>query len=128
MPRPFVVLVGSALSACAASAFANNVAQPDFERDIRPILVRHCVSCHGGEKQESGLRLDSPAGIRRGGDGGSAAARDVRVRDRRDSDLRLRLGSNAAVGHIDDAFTGIAQVPDDDVSGTDGDRLVESHL
>ncbi len=27
--------------------------------DIHPVLVEHCVSCHGPEKQKGGLRLDS---------------------------------------------------------------------
>lgn len=70
MSRKFAVFVGGALVAIAASAMAGDEDQPAFERDILPILVRHCVACHGGDKQESGLRLDTPAGIRHGGDGG----------------------------------------------------------
>ena len=33
---------------------------PDFVRDVRPILVRHCFACHGPDDaaRESGLRLD----------------------------------------------------------------------
>ena len=27
-----------------------------FEKGIRPVLVTHCVACHGAKKQESGLR------------------------------------------------------------------------
>ena len=30
-----------------------------FERHIRPLLVEKCVSCHGPDKQEGNLRLDS---------------------------------------------------------------------
>ncbi|HEX3868859.1 MAG TPA: c-type cytochrome domain-containing protein, partial [Pirellulales bacterium] len=30
-----------------------------FEKRIRPMLAEHCVSCHGAETQEAGLRLDS---------------------------------------------------------------------
>lgn len=30
----------------------------DFVSDVRPLLEKHCWSCHGAEKQESGLRLD----------------------------------------------------------------------
>ena len=29
----------------------------DFSRDVRPILAKHCYSCHGPDKQESSLRL-----------------------------------------------------------------------
>ena len=70
MPRSLAVLVGYAMTALSTSVLAGNAVQPDFERDIRPIFAQHCVACHGSDKQESGLRLDSPAGIRRGGDGG----------------------------------------------------------
>ena len=43
-----------------------------FERRIRPLLIRHCVSCHGPKKQESSLRVDSRAALVRGGDRGPA--------------------------------------------------------
>ena len=33
----------------------------DFDRDVKPIFAKHCVSCHGPEKQKSGLRLDRKA-------------------------------------------------------------------
>ncbi len=32
-----------------------------FERTVRPLLTRHCVECHGGDKPEGGVRLDQPA-------------------------------------------------------------------
>jgi hypothetical protein len=43
-----------------------------FERKIRPILVQHCLRCHGPEKTKGGLRLDSLAGALKGGDNGPA--------------------------------------------------------
>src|SRR3954471_17041481 len=43
-----------------------------FEKQVRPILVRHCYGCHGAEKQKAGLRLDSKAGWQTGGDSGPA--------------------------------------------------------
>ena len=30
----------------------------DFTKDILPILRKHCIGCHGAEKQKSSLRLD----------------------------------------------------------------------
>lgn len=42
-----------------------------FETKIRPVLHEHCVACHGAEKQEGGLRLDSPHFIVKGGDSGT---------------------------------------------------------
>ena len=44
----------------------------DFDRDVRPIFAKHCVSCHGPEKQRGGLRLDRKADALTGGDGGAA--------------------------------------------------------
>ena len=44
-----------------------------FERRVRPVLLEHCVKCHGAKKQESGLRLDSREAVLRGGDSGPAA-------------------------------------------------------
>ncbi|WP_197446168.1 PSD1 and planctomycete cytochrome C domain-containing protein [Tautonia plasticadhaerens] len=42
-----------------------------FETRIRPILVERCLSCHGPEEQEAGLRLDSrPLVFEVGGDSG----------------------------------------------------------
>jgi hypothetical protein len=42
----------------------------DYVRDIRPILAKHCYDCHGGQKQRSGLRLDTTKGILAGGNSG----------------------------------------------------------
>ena len=33
----------------------------DFDRDVKPIFAKHCVSCHGPDKQKNGLRLDRKA-------------------------------------------------------------------
>ena len=41
-----------------------------FETNIRPILVEKCIRCHGTDKSESGLRLDSSESFSRGGDSG----------------------------------------------------------
>ncbi len=43
-----------------------------FETRVRPLLIKHCLACHGSKKQESGLRLDTPAGWARGGELGPA--------------------------------------------------------
>lgn len=44
----------------------------DFETQIRPILQKHCVECHGAKKQKGELRLDARAFAFKGGHGGSA--------------------------------------------------------
>ncbi|MCA9177381.1 MAG: DUF1549 domain-containing protein [Planctomycetales bacterium] len=45
-----------------------------FETRIRPVLVRQCYACHSSaiESPKGGLRLDSRAAIRRGGESGPA--------------------------------------------------------
>ena len=43
-----------------------------FETAVRPVLATQCVKCHGSEKQESGLRLDSWEAMIKGGDSGPA--------------------------------------------------------
>ena len=44
-----------------------------YEKRIRPLLIEHCVECHGPDPAalRGGLRLDSPGGLLAGGDGGS---------------------------------------------------------
>ena len=51
------------------AAFADDGAE-FFEAKVRPILVEHCLGCHGEQKQKGGLRLDSKAGWEKGGDTG----------------------------------------------------------
>lgn len=41
-----------------------------FESQVRPVLVDRCFNCHGPNKQESGLRLDTRGAALAGGDSG----------------------------------------------------------
>ncbi len=41
-----------------------------FEKQIRPLLVEHCQSCHGDQKQEGGLQLTSRELLLKGGETG----------------------------------------------------------
>ncbi|MEQ1824622.1 MAG: DUF1553 domain-containing protein [Pirellula sp.] len=45
--------------------------QVHYIQQIKPLLRDRCYSCHGGLKQESGLRLDTVELILRGGDSGN---------------------------------------------------------
>ncbi len=47
-------------------------ADETFEKEVRPLLVRNCIGCHGPEKQKGGLRLDSRTGWQTGGVSGPA--------------------------------------------------------
>ena len=68
MPR--LVLLAVLLPAVAAAA--EPVRKIDFDQDVRPILVKHCHSCHGPDMQKGGLRLDVKADVLKGGDSGVA--------------------------------------------------------
>ena len=43
-----------------------------FEKKVRPLLAARCHECHGSDKSEGNLRLDSRAGVLAGGDTGPA--------------------------------------------------------
>ena len=44
----------------------------EYTSQVKPILTRHCVSCHGAAKPRGGLRLDTAAAAMTGGKGGPA--------------------------------------------------------
>jgi hypothetical protein len=43
-----------------------------FEKNVRPLLVEKCQSCHGPDKPKGGLRVDSRAALLKGGNTGPA--------------------------------------------------------
>ncbi|HMC66744.1 MAG TPA: DUF1549 domain-containing protein, partial [Gemmataceae bacterium] len=43
-----------------------------FKKQVRPVLVQHCVKCHSGETPEAGLNLTTRDGLLKGGDAGPA--------------------------------------------------------
>ncbi len=62
LPLSILVLSGSAIAA-----------EPvDYLRDVKPILAKNCVACHGPDRQRSSLRLDTAAALLRGGNLGAA--------------------------------------------------------
>jgi hypothetical protein len=69
LPPPIPRLCVLAVLGLVAQASAEPI---DFARDVRPILGKRCVSCHGPKKQEGGLRLDVRRRVRVGGDTGPA--------------------------------------------------------
>jgi hypothetical protein len=42
----------------------------DYAREIKPILTRRCVACHGMVKPRAGVRLDTAAAVLKGGEDG----------------------------------------------------------
>ncbi|MDR3622251.1 MAG: PSD1 and planctomycete cytochrome C domain-containing protein [Paludisphaera borealis] len=68
-----LLAIAFAVSFSSVAARAESPADvEDFEKHVRPLLVEHCQSCHGPEKQKGGLRLDSRPMMVEGGDTGPA--------------------------------------------------------
>ena len=71
------VLAVILLSCSVATADPNAEDVAFFEKTIRPVLVERCYECHSATAEmkgelKGGLRLDTRAGLRRGGDSGPA--------------------------------------------------------
>ncbi len=69
---PSLVLGGFAVATSLASAA--ETFPPDqiefFEKNIRPVLAERCYQCHGPNKHQNGLRLDSREAVVRGSEYG----------------------------------------------------------
>ena len=66
------LIVVSVVAARGAEADESQAGLDYFEREVRPVLVDACFKCHGAEKQESDLRLDSRERVLQGGVSGPA--------------------------------------------------------
>ena len=81
-----------------------------FEKKIRPLLHEQCVSCHGADpkKVRGGLRLDTPAGIRKGGDlgplfvAGKPGEGSLLKAVRHEGDLKMPPKKKLAPGQVAD--------------------------
>ncbi len=65
-------LPASLVSLGLLSGTASAADPVDYTRDVKPILAKHCVSCHGEERPRAGLRLDTAALAIKGGKAGPA--------------------------------------------------------
>ena len=66
-------MISRNLAALAVTLASSLPAAPvDYVRDVKPILAQHCYRCHGSSQQKSGLRADTAASLRTGGDSGPA--------------------------------------------------------
>ncbi|EMI19378.1 protein containing DUF1549, partial [Rhodopirellula maiorica SM1] len=69
---PLALFVGLLVCGNAVCQQLSREQLDQFEIHVRPTLTRHCISCHGEEKQEGGLQLTSLAQLLEGGDSGPA--------------------------------------------------------
>ena len=82
--RRFVVLAAALFLGCCAAGFLRaDPAAPAgsdgqlavYSEKIRPLLAERCFSCHGGLKQEAGLRLDTVELMAQGGESGAVISK-----------------------------------------------------
>ena len=66
------LIARAAETAGSADVLSDPKAVAEFENQVRPVLSTRCLKCHGPQKQESNLRLDSRAAMMQGGDSGPA--------------------------------------------------------
>jgi mono/diheme cytochrome c family protein len=105
-----VVAAGLALMAANRAAAADPQAAADdlFEIHARPLLVAHCIRCHGETKQEAGLNLATRAGILAGGESGPAVVPGKPEASLLLEALRYESLEMPPTGRLDDAaITGI---------------------
>lgn len=95
-------------------ALANQAvaAEVDYLRDVKPILAQKCFACHGALKQESGLRVDTAAMIRVGGDSGVAVmagkpAESLLLKRVSDSNAETRMPPEGEGEKLDERQLGI---------------------
>jgi cytochrome c553 len=67
---PLTPLLAGAAPPAARKPRPLTAAEAAFERHVRPVLLARCAGCHGPKKRMGGLRLDTRAGLRQGGDNG----------------------------------------------------------
>ena len=63
-----------AVIAIAVANYSLNLlsAEPDFEREVAPLLVQRCLECHGSVDPSGGLDLSQYNTLMRGGESGLA--------------------------------------------------------
>jgi len=72
-----------------------------FEKQVRPLLVKQCLSCHGPAQQFSSLRVDSLEALLKGGNRGPAiipgdATLSLLAKSVRHEGLKMPMGSKLA--------------------------------
>ena len=69
LPRAAGAVIALSVSFAAGIAAGEG---PDFERDVAPILVKHCLDCHQANKSSGELNLTTRESFVRGGAQGAA--------------------------------------------------------
>jgi len=72
MLRAIALTILSGQAGVAFAAGADSAVQ--WSQRVRPLFDVHCVKCHGPIEQKSGLELDTPESVLKGGDEGAVVA------------------------------------------------------
>ncbi|MEN9732821.1 MAG: hypothetical protein RLZ45_816 [Verrucomicrobiota bacterium] len=84
---PLPTLLRNSLLAGLVLGIRSLAAEPDFQKDVLPLLQQKCIDCHGAEKQKGKLRLDSKEATFKGGKDGPA----LKAKDSAGSELIKRV-------------------------------------
>ena len=82
-----LVLIGLVFSSMQTLSAADPI---DFQKDIQPLLIARCYSCHDSAKQTAGYRLDLRSKAIKGGESGQVAILPGKPEE---SDLYTRITS-----------------------------------
>lgn len=69
----FATSIAMMFLAASATRVGADEASDFFEARIRPVLIKECQGCHGGDEPEAGLSLMSREAVLKGGEQGPAA-------------------------------------------------------
>lgn len=83
------LLAGIAL--LGATDFASADDEALLERDVLPVLTKHCLACHGGLRQRGGLDMRTLESAKKGGKSGPALA----AKDLAGSEMWKRIAADA---------------------------------
>lgn len=72
MFRRAIIVFLAAVAACVSHPAVAEDAGDFFEKEVRPLLVKHCLECHGKKDPEGGLLLTSRDALMKGGKSGPA--------------------------------------------------------
>jgi len=70
MPRPLLSAASVIALVVAAGPSPRATGAVDYTRDVKPLLAKHCVDCHGAKLPRGKLRLDTAAAAIKGGESG----------------------------------------------------------
>ncbi|HZN33026.1 MAG TPA: DUF1549 domain-containing protein, partial [Pirellulaceae bacterium] len=72
MKGPLLRFAPALVAAVTAVMGVRAAEPPDFEREIAPLLINHCLGCHQPNKRSGGLDFSSRASLIAGGESGPA--------------------------------------------------------